>query len=482
MDILAHSLSSIEYGFSDFDYTKHVEFIHGANNEKCYVTLFKKGIKGNYHRHFNYSKSLVEKIEDFFNVNNHTDLYMSLNTFYKPQRTLETLRYINTLHIDLDTYKTKFTKTQILMRLEEEYFNISIPRPNLIIDSGRGLNLIWAIEPVPSKALPLWKALMYKFFNELKEFGADNSALDPTRVLRVIGSINSKTNTEVKLLDGYSYKYSLKELKEEYLPEVNKKVKKERKVINFFSPSSLERARIEDLERLCKLRNYDLEGYREYLLFYYRYLLCRNFDDEYALEKVLELNSKFTEPLPIREVINNTKSGERYSSQGKYHYSSNRLIDIFNITPEEQLKLNVIQGKAIKYQKNNDRRKAQRRNKNGLTQREQLKLDKLKLIFKLKEDNCSNNEIAETLNLSLRQVQRYIKELENTTIPEIVEMKLSHKEIVDEIEKEQSPKEIVLNNNSLFSSKNVEEQALFTVSENNKSLRDNIIYLSFRGS
>lgn len=61
-------------------------------------------------------------------------------------------------------------------------------------------------------------------------------------------------------------------------------------------------------------------------------------------------------------------------------------------------------------------------------------------------------------------------------------MKLSHKEIVDEIEKEQSPKEIVLNNNSLFSSKNVEEQALFTVSENNKSLRDNIIYLSFRGS
>lgn len=197
---------------------------------------------------------------------------------------------------------------------------------------------------------------------------------------------------------------------------------------------------------------------------------------------MLELNSKFTDPLPIREVINNTKSGERYSSQGKYHYSSNRLIDIFNITPEEQLKLNVIQGKAIKYQKNNDRRKAQRRNKNGLTQREQLKLDKLKLIFKLKEDNCSNNEIAETLNLSLRQVQRYIKELENTTIPEIVEMKLSHKEIVDEIEKEQSPKEIVLNNNSLFSSKNVEEQALFTVSENNKSLRDNIIYLSFRGS
>lgn len=489
MDILAHSLSTIEYDFSNYDYSKHVEFIHGANNEKCYVTLFKKGLKGNYHRHFNSSKALVEKIEEFFNANTNTDLYMSLNTFYKPQRTLETLRYINTLHIDLDTYKTKFTKTQILMRLEEEYFNISIPRPNLIIDSGRGLNLIWSIEPVPSKALPLWKALMYKFFNELKEFGADNSALDPTRVLRVIGSINSKTNTEVRLLDGYSYKYSLKELKEEYLPEVNKKVKKvkkERKVINFFSPSSLEKARIEDLERLCELRNYDLEGYREYLLFYYRYLLCRNFDDEYALEKVLELNSKFTEPLPIREVINNTKSGERYSSQGKYHYSSSRLIDIFNITTEEQLKLNVIHGKAIKYQKNNERRKAQRRNKNGLTQREQLKLDKLKLIFKLKEENCSNNEIAETLNLSLRQVQRYVKELENSTIPEIIELKLSHKEIDNEVEKDQSPREIVLknnsNNSSLYSSKNVEEQALFTVPKNNNSSKDNIIYLSFRGS
>ena len=47
--------------------------------------------------------------------------------------------------IDLDVYNTKFTKDQILMHLEAEHFGRTIPRPNLIIDSGRGFYLIWLI-------------------------------------------------------------------------------------------------------------------------------------------------------------------------------------------------------------------------------------------------------------------------------------------------------------------------------------------------
>lgn len=87
------------------------------------------------------------------------NIYISMSTFYKPIRRIETIKEIGSLFIDLDTYNTEFTKTQILMNLEYNYYNKSIPTPNLIIDSGRGLTLVWSIEKVPYMALPLWKAI-----------------------------------------------------------------------------------------------------------------------------------------------------------------------------------------------------------------------------------------------------------------------------------------------------------------------------------
>ena len=98
-----------------------------------------------------------------------------------------------------------------------------MPIPNFIIDSGRGLYLIWLIKKVPSMALPLWKAVEEYFYKTLKEFGADRQALDATRILRVPGSFNSKTHTEVKIIDNYDYLYELREIQSEYMPELSEK-------------------------------------------------------------------------------------------------------------------------------------------------------------------------------------------------------------------------------------------------------------------
>ena len=46
-----------------------------------------------------------------------------------------------------------------LRETEKNYFNQSIPIPNYVIDSGRGMYLIWLINKVPSQALALWKAI-----------------------------------------------------------------------------------------------------------------------------------------------------------------------------------------------------------------------------------------------------------------------------------------------------------------------------------
>lgn len=140
------------------------------------------------------------------------NVFISINTFYSTFRRVEYLKELKAQFIDLDMYNTEFTKEQIIMHLEADYFNKSIPRPNLIIDSGRGLYLIWLLNSVPSKALPLWKAVEEYLYSVLKGFGADRQALDPTRVLRVPGSINSKSKTTVNVIEQYDYIYDLREI------------------------------------------------------------------------------------------------------------------------------------------------------------------------------------------------------------------------------------------------------------------------------
>ena len=170
---------------------KYINIVH--RNSEGWITKAKISAEG--YKQWHYKHMQLVKLK--FDKDN---VCITLNTFYKTYRRIEYLRELNALFIDLDTYKTDFTKEQILMNLNENYFGKNIPTPNFIIDSGRGLYLIWLIKKVPSMALPLWKAVEEYFYRTLKEFGADIQALDATRILRIPGSINSKTHTEVKII------------------------------------------------------------------------------------------------------------------------------------------------------------------------------------------------------------------------------------------------------------------------------------------
>ena len=308
--------------------------------------------------HYRY-KELLE--QDF----NQENVYISINTFYSTFRRLEYLKELKAQFIDLDIYKTGFTKTQIIMHLETDYFNKSIPRPNLIIDSGRGLYLIWLLNSVPSKALPLWKAVEEYLYSVLKPFGADRQALDPTRVLRVPGSINSKSKTTVSIIDEYDYIYDLREIQNEYLPELKPKEKKKgrpSKTVFIHRERSLYFARIQDITKLCELREYDLKGHRELILFLYRYYLCYFLEDtKKALEDVLELNREFIYPLSENEVIRATRSAEKvYLSKDKdYRYKNETLIELLEITELEETHMTtIISDKEYKRRKNIRNKKA----------------------------------------------------------------------------------------------------------------------------
>ncbi|XZN45704.1 DNA-binding response regulator (plasmid) [Clostridium perfringens] len=346
------------------------------------------------------------------------NIYITPNTFYKPCRRLENIKELNALFIDLDYYKTGKTRTQVLMDLEKNYFNKKVPIPNYVIDSGRGMYLIWLINAVPSKALPLWKAIQDYLYNQLKELGADRQALDATRILRVPGSKNSKSDTVVRIVDEYDYVYDLREIQDGFLPELKpyEKKKGRPKKVNFiFRERSLYYGRIQDIIKLCELREYDLKGHRELILFLYRYYLCSFTEDtQKALNDVLELNSIFRQPLRESEVIRATRSAERcYLDKNKqYKYKNDTLIELLEINEEEQKYMTIIISKEEYkrrdrvYQKK--KYQEQLKSQGKLSKQEEINQRREKIIDLLGK-GLKRKNICVTLGISIKTYKRDIQ-------------------------------------------------------------------------
>ena len=387
---------------------EYIDKVHG--NSKGWITRSCIDEKGYSQWHYKYAEL---KETDLTGEN----IYISLNTFYKPCRRLEDIKELKALFIDLDCYKTKFTKEQIIMNLESNYFNKKIPVTNYLFDSGRGLGLIWVINKVPSKALPLWKAIEEYLYEQLKELGADRQALDATRILRVPGSINSKSKTVVSILDENDYIYDLREIQKEFLPELKPKEKKKgrpKKINYIYRERSLYYARIQDIIKLCELREYNLRGHREIILFLYRYYLCSFTEDtKKALEDVLELNSMFISPLKENEVIRATRSAEKcYLNKNKeYRYKNDTLIELLEITEYEETKMRTIISKNEYKRRKNIRNKKAYQEKlkleDKMSKKEELKQTREK-IKSLRAKGLKNKEISKELNIPIKTLERHI--------------------------------------------------------------------------
>jgi len=151
------------------------------------------------------------------------DAYFSLNASYRAYRTRNdetgllhgdrreiSLRYLNACYVDLDTYKGSpplewpMNLAAVLDAAERDV----IPPPSIIVRSGRGLYLIWLLANERTGALQTakpWERAMYSQVNRAlaERLNGYNPSLyadsihDAARVLRVFGSINSKSREPV---------------------------------------------------------------------------------------------------------------------------------------------------------------------------------------------------------------------------------------------------------------------------------------------
>lgn len=346
------------------------------------------------------------------------DVYISQNTFNNKSRRLIHLKELKALYIDIDCYKMNLSKEAVKYFMENDLYG-QIPVPNMLIDSGRGLYYIIFLENTMAEELPKWQLVEKYLYEKLKDLGADNKALDATRVLRVTGTVNSKNNSIVKVIDTYDYQYTLDEIIENYIPEiiedrkekqkpkgVRKKGRK-KKFVSLFTLYKLYYTRFKDIKKLVEIRNYEMTGYREVTLFLLRYFMnVYHGDDDLVMEEILEINNSFTEPLEKDEVFKATLSGATRATENVYKYSNDKLIKLLDITPLEQKEMATIISKSEKYYRNNKNRREQRRNEEGLTNKEAERIKNEKDILELKRKKYTLKQISKELNLSISYVKK----------------------------------------------------------------------------
>lgn len=427
-------------------------------NADRYITVATIDSEGNYmQRHF-MLEEIIENLDKLVSMNKNT--FMSVNEFYVPKRSVETIRRINALYIDLDlvdkTYKISDYELDLAIGvLEDEYFNDVIPEPTMIIKSGRGLHLYWKIEDIPSQGLSLWILVQQKLMEKLSDFNesfrllnVDGAVKDCTRILRLSNTRNTKSDTICTLDTLYEDNiYRLDTLIKEYFTElviiednkknkIKAKTKTERKVIAMYNLYTLHHARLKDIVKLQELRieegNID---YRRRMCFFYRYYSCLfNHDVDLALENTLEFNSKFIYPLSEREVIQASKSAEKaydewlsnkaedfkkpvwnketgtYNIKG-YNYRNTTIIRDLDITEEEQMQMSTIISYKEKKRRQCKKEYDDRRNENGLTDKQQELENQYIKIIELKNQKVKNKVISEILGINENSLKYYIKQL-----------------------------------------------------------------------
>jgi hypothetical protein len=374
------------------------------------------------------------------------NVYFSQNTFFKPQRRIENIKQLRALYVDVDCHNLNYDPYWVAGKLNVEVFQESVPVPNFIIFSGRGLVCIWLIEPVPYKALPLWKAMQSHLYKQMEYVGADKKSTDATRVFRIAGSVNAKNGKKVMVEYKHDFRYTLRELQAEYLPELTwaqphppKKPGRRSNIVYLHNVRSLHYARLLDLTKLAQLREYDLKGYRELFCFLYRYWSCCLTDDpDDALTQMLEFNSELQEPLREREVIKATKSAEKawsarsdakaneeaiakgYPGAG-YNVKNTTIIEWLDITPEEQQHLQTIIDGNEKRRRKRQRDKVTYREKHGflnrtayLEQQKEITKDKLWQLQQAIERHpkLSNQKLAALLSVSEGYIRKLKKNIE----------------------------------------------------------------------
>ena len=389
------------------------------------------------------------------------DTWISQAEFIRPSRRVVNLARIGLLFADLDIYRidwaTGRSPKQLAQSVLYHCHQEGIPPPSILIFSGRGIQAKWLLEgTLPRAALPRWNACQRYLIDRLKPVGADVGAKDASRVLRLVETVNSKSNQICRVVhvengtDGQPVRYNFEFLAEVLLPVARWDIEKQQQKRNErqkrkqlkllegdktpsnlrgFSGRQLAWHRLEDLRTLATLRGGVSEGERmKHLFWRLNFLLLSGatnsrlmYHEAAALAREVDAgwsyNSK--ELMTLYAKAKQYEAGEKISFGNKefaplYTPRNDTLINLFNITDSEQKELRTIISKDMALNRRRDRdrkRDEERRRAAGAVDREtylEAAKTKQQQAQALRAQGLSVRAIAEQLEISKTAVGRYI--------------------------------------------------------------------------
>lgn len=363
---------------------------------------------------------------------NKKDIYYTPNTFNSPiKREREYLWQLHRFYIDIDhkAGTEPIDLFEVVGAVEQLVEEKKIPQPTEYINSGRGIHIYWDINNCHIMLLDLWEKIENHLFNTIKELersikniSVDTRVKDPTRLLRLPGTINSKNNSKCySMLKNESNKYNIFDLKKAYI-KVNKQYRKNKSKITYLPTKNLytlNMSRIEDFKHIVRLRNGDIKGYRNTLimLYSYHYRLVNEVTVEELIKVTKEFNKSFKEPYKAKELISVCRSVNRTvkhfqeDNNKGYKFTNKYIINALDLEEQEQRELLTIISTRVKYDRKNKKRNEARRNEEGLTSRQQGKKDRINSILELKQQGYNQSKIAEKLGITRQAVSKLLKEL-----------------------------------------------------------------------
>lgn len=216
MIIQQQNAKSSQLELTFFDSQTEAQLYHNVKNQGFFSILSKH--KNTKHQN-SYKLPMMAEIIKLLPKDR--DTWLSQAEFFKPNRRIINLSQISLLFVDVDCYNVNLKPKEALAAILNHCDEIDLPHPSIAIDSGRGLQLKWLLDkPIPRHELPKWNAAQAALVDIFVPVGGDHNAKDASRVLRLVGTVNSKSGEYARVIyTNENHGHDLKRHDFEYLCE-----------------------------------------------------------------------------------------------------------------------------------------------------------------------------------------------------------------------------------------------------------------------
>lgn len=363
----------------------------------------------------------IDRIDNFVHsmkTSKTIDYYITANAMKTAkERNNSAVLGLNNIVIDIDVHNDKINAHDRDQIIDEFIFrtkrDLTVPLPNVVHKTGRGVQLWWHIEQAASVLAFLYSKIVDRLevavegiineYSELNVLAVDKTASgNVSGYYRLFGTYNThtKTSTEWEIIHSKSHNISdlmaiveSDDTVQDELKRIEIEQKKHAPQLMCFNTSyiALQRKRINMIEWLIEHRQYECTGLRDIMLFLYYNAAIQLYQPTTARDLTEALNDKFKEPLGSIDYI--YKLFERNNKF--YRFKNSTFDDWLHITDKEK---EAFQAEHIT------------QNAARTAEREGRKVDKNKrkqLVYDmLQTGKYTLDDIAEATQLSIATVKR----------------------------------------------------------------------------